>query len=68
MKKMFFVVIAAFAALFSFGFCDAPVFAQLTVTEVSNANILGEDWFELTRSRGPNDNRCFLARPKGVSC
>ena len=50
MKKMFFVVIAAFAALFSFGFCDALVFAQLTVTEVSNANILGEDWFELTNT------------------
>ena len=50
MKKFFFLAIAAFAALFSFGFCDTPVFAQLTITEVSNANTLGEDWYELTNT------------------
>ena len=47
MKKLFFLVVAA---LFSFGFGDSPVFAQLTITEVSNANNLGEDWYELTNT------------------
>ena len=50
MKKMFFIVAATLVMLFGFGFCGAPAFAQLTVTEVSNANILGEDWFELTNT------------------
>ena len=47
MKKAFLIAIAA---LLSFGFCDTSVFAQITITEVSNSNNLGEDWFELTNT------------------
>ena len=47
MKKMFFLAIAA---VFCFGLGDTPLFAQLTITEVSSANNLGEDWYELTNT------------------
>ena len=47
---MFLIVITAFVASLSFGFCDNQLFAQLAVTEVSSANNLGEDWYELTNT------------------
>ena len=47
MKRIYLIAIAAFL---SFNFCITPVFAQLTITEVSSANMLGEDWYEITNT------------------
>jgi len=49
MKKMFFIVIAA---ILSCSFYNTSVVAQITITEVSSSNVLGEDWFELTNTGG----------------
>ena len=47
MKRILSFAIAAFVTI---AFCDAKVFAQLVITEASNANILAEDWWELTNT------------------
>ena len=45
-----FRVFAMLVAVVGFGFVAASASAQLSITEVSSNNSLGEDWFEITNT------------------
>ena len=47
-----FRVLAMLVAVVGFGFVAASASAQLSITEVSSNNSLGEDWFEITNTSG----------------
>ena len=50
--KTFYSLLAAVVAVSGCGFCSGSASAQISITEVSSSNTLGEDWFELTNFGG----------------